>query len=67
MAFHFELRLAHGDDAGTFETTMPDWAVGDTLVADGNRRYRITKVVPLELVQEFVDGALNGFLVVEPI
>jgi hypothetical protein len=37
------------------------------LIADGNRRYPITKVVPLELVQEFVEGALNGFLEVEPI
>jgi hypothetical protein len=62
--FRFELRLADGDDAGTFETAELGWTVGDTLVANGNR-YRVTKIVPLELVQEFVDGALNGFLEVE--
>src|SRR5438552_3835937 len=65
VRFRFELRLADGDDVGTFETAEPGWTVGDTLVADGNRRYRITKVVTLELVQEFVDGPLNGFLEVE--
>jgi hypothetical protein len=62
--FRFELRLADGDDAGTFETAELGWTVGDTLVANGNR-YRVTKIVPLQLVQEFVDGALNGFLEVE--
>ncbi len=67
MMFRFELRLADGDDAGTLETAEPGWRVGDTLIADGNRRYRITRVVSLELVREFVGGALNGFLEVEPI
>jgi hypothetical protein len=67
MAFHFELRLAHGDDAGTFETAERGWTVGDTLITDGNRRYPITKIIPLELVQEFVDAALNGVLEVEPL
>jgi hypothetical protein len=40
--FRYELRLADGDDAGTFETSSSDWKVGDTLIADGNRHYRVT-------------------------
>jgi hypothetical protein len=37
------------------------------LIADGNRRFRVTAVVPLERISEFVDGALNGVLEVEPL
>jgi hypothetical protein len=43
--FRFELRLADGDDVGTFETAEPGWKVGDTLIADGNRRYHVTAVL----------------------
>jgi hypothetical protein len=59
--------MADGDDAGTFETSSSDWKVGDTVIADGNRRYKVTAVVPLEKIAEFVDGALNGVLEVEPL
>jgi hypothetical protein len=67
MAFHFELRLAHGDDAGTFE--KPPNAAGRSATPCSQRqpRYRITKIIPLELVKEFVDAALNGVLEVEPL
>lgn len=65
--FHYELRLADGDDAGTIETGGCDWQPGDTLIADGNRRYKITAVIPVERIAEFVDGALNGVLEVEPL
>jgi hypothetical protein len=67
MSFAFELRLADGDDAGTFQTSASDWKVGDTLIADGNRHYRVTAVIPLEKIAEFVDGASNGVLEVEPV
>ncbi len=67
MMLRFELRFADGGDVGSFETAEPGWTVGDTLVADGSRHYRITKIVPLELVQEFVDGGLHGVLEVEPL
>ena len=65
MIFRFELRLADGDDAGTFDSPTSSWQVGDTLIADGNRRYRVTACIPLPLVEEFVEGALNGVLEVE--
>jgi hypothetical protein len=67
MSFAFELRLADGDDAGTFQTSASDWKVGDTLIADGNRHYRVTAVILLEKIAEFVDGASNGVLEVEPV
>ena len=65
MSFRYELRLADGDDAGSFETFASDWKVGDTLIADGNRHYRVTAVIPLARIEEFVDGAENGVLEVE--
>ena len=65
--FKFELRLVDGDDAGTFDSAVSDWTVGDVLIADGNRRFRVTAVVPLEKIAEFVDGAENGVLEVEPV
>jgi hypothetical protein len=66
MGFKYELRLADGDDAGTLETAASEnWKVGDTLIADGNRRYRVTAVLAPERLAEFVDGVENGVLEVE--
>ncbi len=65
--FKFELRLADGDDADSFETSASDWQVGDTLIADGNRRYRVTAELAPEWLAEFVDGVENGVLRVEPL
>src|SRR2546426_8524898 len=45
MAFRFELRLPDGDDTGTFETAVPDWQTGDTVIASGNVHYRVVSVV----------------------
>jgi hypothetical protein len=33
----------------------------------GNRRYRVTAVIPLATIGEFVDGATCGLLEVEPL
>ena len=65
MAFKYELKFADGDDAGSFESTRCDWKAGDELRAAGNVRYRVTAVVPLELVAEFIDRQLAGILEVE--
>jgi hypothetical protein len=62
-----ELWLADGDDAGTFETSEGKWQPGDTLIGRGNRRYPVTAVIPLELVEELVDRPLAGVLEVEPL
>jgi hypothetical protein len=37
VGFSYELKYPDGGDAGTFETNLSDWAVGDTFRADGNR------------------------------
>ncbi len=56
MGFKYELRLADGDDAGTLETAASEnWKVGDTLIANGNRHYRVTAV----LAPERLDGVLR--------
>ena len=68
MGFKYELRLADGDDAGTLETAATEnWQVGDTLIADGNRRFRVTAVLAPERLAEFVDGVENGVIEVEPL
>jgi hypothetical protein len=67
MAFRFELRLPDGDDAGSIETNEQNWQTGDTVIAHGNVRYRVVSVIPVGLVEEFVDDALYGVLEVEPL
>jgi hypothetical protein len=67
MSYRFELRLADGDDAGSLKTNEGNWQVGDTLIAYGNVHYRVTAVVPVERVAEFVDAPTNGVLEVEPL
>jgi hypothetical protein len=34
--FRFELRVADGDDAGSFETSEANWQSGETVIAHGN-------------------------------
>ena len=63
--FKYELKFGDGDDAGTFESSRYDWQAGDELRAAGNIRYRVTAVIPHELVAEFVDSPLTGLLEVE--
>jgi len=63
--FRYELKTADGDDAGSFESSRCDWQAGDELRAAGNIRYRVTAVIPHELVAEFVDSPLTGLLEVE--
>ena len=67
MSYPFELRLADGDDAGSLETVEANWQPGDTIIAHGNKHSRITAVVPVERVAEFVDEPLYGVLEVEPL
>ena len=67
MGFKFELKTVDGDDAGSFETAVPNWQTGDTLIAAGNVRYRVVWVIPAELVEEFVDGPEVGVLEFEPV
>jgi hypothetical protein len=67
MAFKFELKLPNGDDAGTLVSNEWNWRPGDEIRAHGNKRYRITAVVPLPVIGEFVDGATYALLEVEPL
>jgi hypothetical protein len=58
MGFRYELRTPDGDDAGTFESSVCNWQVGDEFRGAGNVRYRITAVIPLPRMAEFVDRPL---------
>jgi hypothetical protein len=64
--YRSELKLADGDDAGTLDTNEGNWQVGDTIIAHGNVHYRVTAVLPVERIGEFVDEPLYGVLEVEP-
>jgi hypothetical protein len=66
MGFKYELRTADGDDAGTFESSVSNWQPGDECRGAGNVN-RITAVIPLPLIEEFVEGPLSGVLEVEPL
>lgn len=66
MAIRYELRLADGDDAGTYETNLSDWQVGSEFIGHGNIHYRITAMIPLPLIEEFVDGPPAEIWEVEP-
>jgi hypothetical protein len=56
VSIKYELKLPDGGDAGTFETNLSDWKVGDEFIGDGNKTYRITAMIPLGRIEEFVDG-----------
>ena len=65
MANRYILRLPDGDDAGEAEF-METPAAGEVIRVSGNRRMRVRKVVPIEVVEEFVSRPAYGFLEVEP-
>lgn len=67
MRFRFALVSTDGDVFDSFETNEGNWAAGDTVIAHGNRHYRIVSVIPIELAAEFVDDAEVGVLEVEPL
>jgi hypothetical protein len=67
LGFRFELVSPDGDSVGSIETNELNLQAGDTVDARGGRRYRVTAVIPLALIQEFVDEPENGVLEVEPL
>ena len=56
-----------GDIFDSFESAVPHWSAGDTVIAAGNVHWKVVSVIPAEFAAEFVDGALNGVLEVEPL
>ncbi len=66
MGSRYRLTYVNGDDAGDAE--LPDSVVvriGDEVHTDNNEVVRVTKVVLIERIAEFVDGAIYGLLEVE--
>jgi predicted phage terminase large subunit-like protein len=55
MTYTFQLVSSDGEILETFETAEQRWATGDTVIAHGNRRYRVVSVIPVERLSEFVD------------
>ncbi len=64
MSFRYMLRLEDGFDAGEVELEQPA-NVGEELRVTGNVKACIRAVVPVEIVEEFVDRPIYGFLEVE--
>jgi hypothetical protein len=67
MGFKFELISPDRDNLGGFESAVPNWQLGETLIAAGNVTYKVVSVIPLERISEFVDEPLNGVIAVEPV
>jgi hypothetical protein len=49
-------KYADGDDAGTFVTNISGWQVESEFIGDSNRLFRITAIIPVERIEEFIDG-----------
>jgi hypothetical protein len=64
-AFTFRL-VPCGDTLGSIETFGQTWEPGDELHTNG-LGYRVTAVISLERMAEFVDGPVYGVLEVEPL
>jgi hypothetical protein len=68
MAYRYELWTADGDHADSITTSESGWQPGDTVIGQGNTRWRVTAVLPGHRVDEFVDGReVDGILEVEPL
>jgi hypothetical protein len=66
VAFKFVVVSRDGDIFETFESSVPNWDVGDPVILAGNRHFRVTAKIPVERIAEFVDGPVYGVLEVEP-
>lgn len=64
MSFRYMLRLEDGSDAGEVELEQPA-NPGEEIWVTGNLLARVRAVVPVEVVEEFVDRPVYGFLEVE--
>jgi hypothetical protein len=63
MGFRYELKTRDGDDAdgGTFESSRCDWQPGEVFIGQRNTRWRIVSIVPLPLLEEFVDNPRTDY------
>jgi hypothetical protein len=67
VGFLYRLTYTDGEDAGEAELPASSIRIGDEIRIDSNALVRVTKVVPVERIGEFVDGAVYGLLEVEPV
>jgi hypothetical protein len=61
MSFTFHLVDTDGQILESFKTAEPRWQTGDTVIAHGNRHYRVVSVIPVERISEFADEPSAGF------
>ena len=52
---------------GGFESAVPNWGAGNTLISAGNVKYGVVIVIPVAVAAEFVDGPEVGLLEVGPL
>jgi hypothetical protein len=55
MGIRYLLRFPGGEDAGTDVTNLSDWQVGSEFIGDGNVSHRIRAIIPVPLMEEFID------------
>ena len=63
----WRVKPVDGNYADTTEINESNRQVGDTLIANGNVCSRVTAIVRLPRIAEFVDEPLYGVLEVEPL
>ena len=56
--YAFSLIDRDGQILETFTTAEQRWAAGDTVIAHGNRCYRVVSVIPVERMSEFGSTSL---------
>ena len=61
--FRFRLHLPNGREVGLFETLVPNWMPGETIVTDDGRRWFLLSAV----VETEPDTPLDGYLEVQPL
>lgn len=67
MTYRFELVSRDGEILGSFLTSEQRWQAGDVVIGNGNQRFRVVSVIPVERMAEFVDDAAVDLWEVEPV
>ena len=59
----FRLYLPDGTDVGVFDTLVPNWVPGETIVTDDGRRWFLLSAI----AETEADQPFDGYLEVQPL
>jgi hypothetical protein len=61
--FHYRLYLPDGSEIGVFETLVPNWQPGETIVTDDGRRWFLLATI----AETERETPFDGYFEVEPL